>query len=386
MNIVFQSPQVTLYQGDALSVLKQMPSGSVNTCVCSPPYWGLRNYQTAPVVWGSSDCNHVWGYCHELHDVREESSLGKTRTTDRCWGETSRRFSGNHQKHFGGDFCLECGAWRGELGQEPTIKLYIQHLVNVFSEVRRVLTEDGTLWLNLGDSYSGNASAGNKLFGNPEFNQNRPSRAQTLTTAKRVSQGLKPKDLCLLPHKVAIALQEDGWYVRQDIVWSKLNPMPESCKDRPTRSHEYIFLLAKNKHYHYNAEAIAEPCSFNRWGGDKFEPANNSKLNIHDTKGLQRPRSVFNSGTRNCRSVWNISTTPFAEAHFAVFPEEIARRCILAGCPEGGVVLDPFIGSGTTALVAQELGRRALGVELSPEYCLLVAKRCQQTTIWGAML
>lgn len=137
--------------------------------------------------------------------------------------------------------------------------LYIQHLVDIFAEVRRVLVKGGTLWLNLGDSYSGNAPAGNKLFGNQEFNQNRPSRAQTKTVAKRIPKGLKPKDLCLLPHRVAIALQEDGWYVCQDIVWSKLNPMPESCKDRPTRSHEYIFLLAKNKQYYCNAEAIAEP-------------------------------------------------------------------------------------------------------------------------------
>lgn len=323
----FQTPQVTVYIGSALNILKQIESNSVNTCVTSPPYFRLRSYLP-----------------NDSPDKKEE------------------------------------------IGQEETLAEYIARLVDVFEEVRRVLTPDGTCWLNLGDSYS-----------TPRCGKsNHPTRASRLagTKTQELSNFVKQnqtqyrnteipeKNLLMVPHRVAIALQDAGWYVRSDIVWAKGNPMPESVADRPTRAHEYIFLLTKRDRYFYDADAIRE----------KHITSSNVRNKRQETWGHQAQLTPTGEGERewnhplgrNARSVWQINTTPFTAAHFACFPPELARRCILAGCPEGGVVLDPFVGSGTTLLVAQENNRRAIGIELNPDYLLLIQKRCEQMTIWGA--
>lgn len=200
---------------------------------------------------------------------------------------------------------------------------------------------------------------------------------------KCLSGNLKPKDLCLVPFRLAIALQNAGWYVRSDIVWAKPNPMPESVLDRPTRSHEYIFLLTKSQKYYYDINSTREPHVTESRLRRKAEENWGSSAQLSSMGGGERDWN--HPKGRNCRSVWNISSTPFPESHYAVFPVELARRCILAGCPEGGIVLDPFLGSGTTALVAQELRRNCLEIELNSRYLDLAAKRCQQTTIWGAL-
>src|SRR5690554_3561041 len=227
----------------------------------------------------------------------------------------------------------------GQIGLEPTPEEYVEKMVEVFREVRRVLRDDGTLWLNLGDSYGGHTKAGDKRFGNPEFNKNRPSRAQTKTPGKSVPPGLKPKDLVGIPWRVAFALQADGWYLRSDIIWHKPNAMPESVKDRPTKAHEYIFLLAKSPRYYYDADAIMEPLAGTTVERSKYPRFQNQKnrkdVNYGNPKTEESAiKRMLQRGKRNKRTVWSIPTKPFRGAHFAVFPPDLIEPCILAGAPE----------------------------------------------------
>lgn len=369
---------VQIICGDALESLRGLPDQSVHCCVTSPPYWGLRDY-----------------------------------------------------KH------------TGQSGQEKTPELYVAALVVVFQEVKRVLRDDGTLWLNLGDSYAGswgNYGGQNRGNGNQREitagsikNAAWDGREQERPNASRKLMGIKPKDLVGIPWLVAFALRANGWYLRSDIIWAKRNCMPESVTDRPTRSHEYIFLLSKSERYHYDAEAIAEPvlesslvraeagvkfggnnlCEDTRLqSGNKWIPkaeGSNSRMNrSHDPahereyNGKIRSESDQSSGrrmlknmkeardnggahnnpfgvTRNKRTVWSVATNPYKDAHFATFPPDLIKPCILAGCPVGGTVLDPFGGSGTTGQVALELGRSAILIELNPDYCELARRRTHVT-------
>ena len=302
--------------GDVREKLKELDDRSVQCCVTSPPYWGLRDY-------GESD----------------------------------------------------------QLGLEETPEEYVDNMVKVFREVKRVLKDDGTCWLNIGDSYSGNMSRasnnGRAGYGNP--------REEVVS---RIPVGLKQKDLVGIPCRVAFALQQDGWYLRQDIIWHKPNPMPESVQDRCTKSHEYIFLLTKSARYYYDQDAIREPVSAvslkrAEYGWDCDRPSTkNASLGgegIHTEKMGSR---FVNPDGRNKRSVWTITTKPFKDAHFAVFPIEIPTYCIKAGSKEGDVVLDPFMGSGTTAFAAQEHGRKWVGVELNPEYVKIIKRRTQQGVLF----
>jgi len=262
---------------------------------------------------------------------------------------------------------------------EKTPQEYIARLVEIFAEVHRVLRNDGTLWLNIGDSYVANATGGlsskeSKMTGG-RANQQEASRRPD-----KKSQGLKPKDLMMIPARVAIALQEAGWYLRADIIWHKPNCMPESVTDRPTKSHEYVFLLAKNERYFYDADAIAEK---------SIDPESHKGGNVRnddmafqsDAKqfavrsGLAKIQAGKTYPTKNARSVWTISTQSFPGAHFACMPPDLARRCVLAGCPIDGVVLDPFAGAGTTGIAAIGYGRKFLGIELNPEYIEIMRKR-----------
>ena len=276
---------------EALYALRELPSESVNCCVTSPPYYGLRDY-----------------------------------------------------------------GLDAQIGREDTPEQYIDRLVEVFRELRRVLKDDGTFWLNIADTYCGTG----------------------------MKAGCKQKDLIGIPWLLAFALRSDGWYLRSDIIWMKENPMPESCRDRPSRCYEHIFLLSKSRRYYYDAAAIAEPVAestparMRRGFGAGIKYSADIPGQKHQRINDHRPDGYAASEIpqlRNKRDVWQINTVPYRGGHFAAFPPKLAETCLLAGCPPGGVVLDPFLGSGTTAAVAKQLGRHYIGIELNPEYCTLAQKR-----------
>lgn len=313
-----------IYQGDCLDVLRGLRENTVNCCVTSPPYFGLRSY---------------------LPDGHTDKSL--------------------------------------EIGLEKTPDQYIARMVEVFREVRRVLRADGTLWLNIGDTYAAGGTAGKPSEKSALSRHGSDGRSPYLDQfgsgkQRNPAPGLKPKDLIGIPWMLAFALRADGWYLRQDIIWHKPNPMPESVKDRCTKSHEYLFLLSKQELYWYNAEAIKEQSNGWKIGGAKTR----GKTDYASASGAGKsPQRDSNGGlggdgeTRNRRSVWTVATRPYKGAHFATFPPALIEPCILAGCPEEGTVLDPFNGSGTTGAVALQHGRRYIGIELNPEYINLAVDR-----------
>jgi len=253
----------------------------------------------------------------------------------------------------------------GQLGLEKTPEEYVANMVSVFREVRRVLRKDGTLWLNLADSYAG-GGRGFGYGGKQDTNKGCEDMPRSV-----IPTGLKAKDLCGIPWRVAFALQADGWYLRQDIIWAKPNPMPESVTDRCTKAHEYIFLLTKSARYYYDNEAVKEPNAPATVERAKYHwcKPDTKAAQYQDMNGLNRNETYpMNEAGRNRRSVWTITTKPYKEAHFATFPEEIPRTCILAGSKKGDTILDPFSGAGTTGVVAEKLGRKYIGIELNPEY------------------
>jgi len=322
---------VQILIGDVRERLRSLPDGSVHCAVTSPPYFGLRDY-----------------------------------------------------------------GMPGQIGLEATPAAFVETMVEVFREVRRVLRDDGTLWLNLGDSYA----ASTKGAGG-QGKQHTNAGSVMADRSWRIPSGLKPKDLIGIPWRVAFALQADGWYLRQDIIWSKPNPMPESVTDRCTKAHEYLFLLSKSARYHYDAAAIAEaltassierlsqPTLDQQAGSDRVPGKTNGPMKaVGGRPGGKKPdqfdalvsgagRSGVGEGLamRNRRSVWTVATQPFSEAHFATFPPALIEPCILAGCPKGGTVLDPFGGAGTTGLVADRHGRNAILIELNPAYAEIARKR-----------
>ena len=356
--------------GDALTALCDLPDQSVNCCVTSPPYWGLRDYGTATWEGGEPDCEHV------------------QRTNKH--GGTSNRPGLEAQTYQYRDICPKCGAVRvdGQIGLEETPEAYVSRLVEVFREVRRVLKDDGTLWLNLGDSYAtgggkvgtcpGGGKQGEKWAGYRGGHDKDPKAAGVgpMTQPNRMPiAGLKPKDLVGIPWRVAFALQADGWYLRQDIIWHKPNPMPESVRDRCTKAHEYIFLLSKSPRYYFDQDEMTEEPVYPP-GTRKDVPKggfNSKYAGDVARKGDESFRAIRER--RNRRDVWTVATKPYKEAHFATFPPDLIRPCVRAGCPAGGTVLDPFAGAGTTGLVALEEGRDFLGIELNPEYVGLIEKR-----------
>ena len=304
----------TIFQGDSVEVLKSMPAESVHCCVTSPPYYGLRDY--------------------------------------------------------GID---------GQIGREETPERYIERLTAVFREVWRVLRPDGTLWVNISDTYCGTGSKADHY--DPK---NPKGRTGQQVAINHNAPGCKPKDLIGIPWLLAFSLRSDGWYLRNAAIWEKGNAMPENVKDRLTRSYEFVFLLTKSKRYYYDGAAIAEPiaeASIKRLKGGRGQHKYAGSIPGQSAQGINRPRAA---GTipdtlipvfRNKRDVWHINTAPYAGAHFAAFPPKLAETCILAGCPAGGIVLDPFFGSGTTGLVAVQTGRQYIGIDINGEYCRLADKR-----------
>lgn len=343
-----QSHQILI--GDCIDMMRTLPDESVHTCITSPPYFGLRDY--------------------------------------------------------GVD---------GQVGLELTPAEFIQRLVEVFRQVRRVLRKDGTAWVNMGDSYAGSRSpvAPGQVKSRRRDNEPVPRSDLAIT-------GFKPKDMMGMPWRLAFALQADGWYLRQDIIWNKKNPMPESVRDRCTKSHEYIFLLSKSRRYYFDQEAILEPCSpntharlaqdvQNQIGSERANGAGKTNGNMkavarksngvgwgHGTDAGERQRGRVKDSasmdsalaimpeTRNKRSVWDVPTHSFKGAHFATFPPDLIRPCVLAGSPRGGLVLDPFGGAGTTGLVAMQEGRQSILCELNPDYAAMARARLDQAWIDGA--
>ncbi len=351
---------LTVLTGDAIEQLRTLPGESVQCCVTSPPYWGLRDYGTAEWEGGANGCDHA---VRENPRI-ESSTLG------------GGKESTGHQREGFKHHCPRCGAKRidYQLGLEKTPEEYVDKMVAVFREVRRVLRKDGTLWLNLGDSYAG---SGKGAWDNKDGGQKEvyiPDADSPQALLPKVPPGLKPKDLVGIPWRVAFALQADGWWLRSDIIWAKPNPMPESVTDRPTKSHEYLFLLTKRANYFYDAEAIKEKAEWLRWG-EQTIGKNYRGIQPVDMDTLEDRREQG----RNKRSVWTVATAPYPEAHFATYPPDLIKPCIMAGSRIGDTVLDPFAGSGTTGMVALELGRKAVLIELNPAYVKLVEQRCNVT-------
>jgi DNA modification methylase len=409
--------------GDCREVLPTLEAESVQCCVTSPPYWGLRDYGIPPSIHGGDKtCRHEFIVLPAHNPVtpkdRQCKVCGKFGVTHwskdkkthtkcvECGAETEREDvesvgpsfccpdfitdgdKPKNSKRIAEDqaVCTKCGAWKGVIGLEPTPELYIANMVAVFREVWRVLRDDGTCWINLGDSYAGSCTAEKSRQNDGlKWGDGGTPRGGDRNGMGKVP-GLKSKDLCGIPWRLALAFQADGWYLRSDIIWHKPNPMPESVTDRPTKAHEYIFLLTKAERYFYDAEAIKEPSTDpesldgirQRFSGGIAQGNSELKTFGRTTAGLLKLNGQKYE-MRNKRTVWTIPTQPYAEAHFATFPEDLVKPCILAGSKPGHTVLDPFAGSGTTGQVALELGRRAILIELNPKYVQMIQDRTSVT-------
>ena len=338
------------------------------TCVTSPPYYGLRDYGTAKWVGGDFNCDHVGAKVNPL------KVGGFT-------GERLRKENGRENEKYLSykNKCPDCNATRidSQIGLEETPEEYIKAMVEVFRCVWDVLEDDGTLWLNIGDSYYNYRPGKGQALVQQSVANNDQDLPQTCARRGNKLDGLKEKDLIGIPWMLAFALRADGWYLRQDIIWHKPNPMPESVQDRCTKAHEYIFLMSKSQKYYYDHESIKDPVKQD-WGTrDRSDGKyHNEGSGLQPHSGLEKSYEMANK-----RSVWTVNTKPYAGAHFAVFPSDLIEPCILAGAPAGGIVLDPFMGSGTTAQVAQNLGRQYLGCELNPKYKPLQNKRLAQQSL-----
>jgi DNA modification methylase len=342
--------------------------GCVQTCVTSPPYFGLRDYGSAKWIGGDAACGHV-------ADASKTKKFGNAEFNKNRPSREATKIEG----YYFTDVCGKCGAQRvdPQIGLEPSPDAYVQSLLTVFAEVWRVLKDDGTVWLNLGDSYAsqGGSKAPGQYHHNTGQGQNRQDAGQS---ARNGIEGFKTKDLLGIPWRVAFALQAAGWYLRSDIIWSKPNPMPESVTDRPTKAHEYIFLLSKQERYYYDAEAIAEKALLTGGGqiADAYTAGRNGALPGRKYSSASSTLTLKLSDTRNKRSVWHVATQPYSGSHFATFPEALIEPCILAGSRPGDLVLDPFIGSGTVGTVCERHGRKWVGTDLSYQH--LAKKRTRQ--------
>lgn len=365
--------------GEALAELRKLPDRFAQTCVTSPPYWNLRDYGTGAWEGGDEACDHL----APAPGGHLRSGLGKY---DNALNDDAiRRKIQQRQRQYRQE-CARCGALRvdQQLGLEPTPEAYVARVVEVFREVRRVLRDDGTLWINLGDSYAGSRCGSG---GTPTVGGGLSHQQASKVEKPPPPPGLKSKDLVGVPWRVALALQADGWYLRSDIIWAKPNPMPESVTDRPTKAHEYLFLLSKSARYYYDARAIREQVTGTAHPRGRTGIGPKAAANAPGSK----QNSSFSAATkalvseRNKRSVWRVASQPYSGAHFACFPPKLIEPCILAGAPLGGMVLDPFLGSGTTGMVAEALGRKWFGIELNPTYERLIKRRTRQRGLFVAV-
>ncbi|MFA4917009.1 MAG: site-specific DNA-methyltransferase [Syntrophales bacterium] len=366
---IYSDPLVTLYQGDSLEVLKGLPAESVDMVMTSPPYYGLRSYKAEPVIWDNHNgCQHEWG------DGKEHLLNMKSGNPEfsRPWreGATATVSSGN--------FCLLCSAWRGQLGSEPTPDLFIKHLCDIFDEVKRVLKKTGTIYVNIDDSHSGSWGNMSHTFNDKEYPEGRPPQS--------FNQGVPAKSLIGIPERFVLEMLNRGWIRRNTIIWKKDSVMPESVKDRFTIDFEYVYMFSKSKHYFFEQqfEPATTPPDFvfrtdkARITGTTQETGNYFKKGGY--KEYEAEHGHYYNGQRNRRTTWTINPQGFKGAHYATYPEELCRTPIEASCPEDGIVLDPFSGVATTAVMAKKLGRRAIGIEISEKYHQMAIKRIQNTT------
>ena len=413
--------------GNNMIKMRELEDESIDCIVTSPPYFGLRDYGTGKWEGGDPNCDHVanskatkvqgnpefnknrpsreetkykgyyeavcpkcgaekvdyvWGGDENCeHEWSKESPRRRRSEKDIVAPSLTKVHSTPNLKET--DMCHKCGAWMGGYGLEPTPEQYIKNTLLIFDELKRVLKPQGTVWWNIGDSYNAtNGFSRNKGYWKREGRKGGSDDKKALK-----HEYIKVKDLMMIPARVAIAVAEHGWYLRSEIIWHKPNPMPESVKDRPTSAHEKIYLFAKNRKYYYDADAIRVPqktesikrAGRDYWDTNKIEAGNYAIPNIESAKKLnQKVLDTVEEGKipmANKRNVWTVTTKPFRGAHFAVFPPDLIEPCIKAGCPVGGTVLDPFGGSGTTGLVANNLGRDAVLIELNKDYVDIAKKR-----------
>jgi len=354
--------------GDTLEVLKQIPSDSVDCIITSPPYWGLRDYGEATCkVWGGDpDCEHEF----ELEHIQRDPS--KT-------GIISEKAKiGQGYRNYKSGFCKKCGAWYGQLGLEPTLDMYTEHLLEITAELKRVLKPTGVMFWNHGDCYGGSGC------GKGDYrNNNKRSLSNPNLYCEKPNPQLKLTQKCMALQNYRLILRmvdEQGWILRNIIIWYKPNHMPESVKDRFTNAYEPVFMLTKKKRYYFDLDAVRIPHKLD-FGLPKRATPNRKKWEgmqpISNHSGYYGPEGelLVNPLGKNPGDMWAIPTQPFPDAHFATFPEKLVEPMIKSTCPQGGIVLDPFAGSGTTCLVAKKLGRHYIGIDLNPEYCKMARKR-----------
>ena len=356
---------ISFLQGDVFDNIKKLDDNSIDCVVTSPPYWGLRDYGTASYEGGDPNCQHT------ITDGIVDNKNNKL---------IERPDRASDKKN-----CVKCGAKRidRQLGLEPTYQEHIQNIVELFRAMKPKLKDSATVWLNYGDSYAATVN-GTKVKDMKKngYGIKGDDRAFVDKPFSTIQGSLKPKDLVMIPNRIAIALQDDGWWIRSEIIWHKPNPMPESTKDRPTNCHEKIWLITKSKKYYYDAEAVREPCqdeTIRRMTlGNKGKVGNNKNSTgwkqLNNYWGSEQSVKNANKG-RNRRNVWTVTTKPCKEAHFATFPKDLIEPCIKAGCPENGIVFDPFGGSGTTGIVAKLFNRKSIMSELNPEYIKIAKAR-----------
>lgn len=367
-----------LFNGDSLEVLKQLPDNILDCCVTSPPYYGLRDYGTGTWEGGDPNCPH-----YRTSKYSDKMITGQKTILDTHIGIGDAIYK---------DVCPLCGAKRidQQIGLEGTPEQYIDRLVKVFHEIKRCMKDTGTLWINIGDTYWGSGSKGTdftEYFNNKGAKQATNKGTCDMSNIPRMAgkRGIyKNKDLIGIPWMLAFALRADGWYLRQDIIWHKPNPMPESIKDRCVKSHEYIFLFSKSKSYYFDYEAIQTEANEAYEGRYKYDFNNGEKEH-----GSDRPGGAINTagkknftGKANKRDVWTVNVgsgySDEDNAHYATYPKKLIEPCVLAGCPEGGVVLDPFNGTGTTGSVAIQWQRKYIGIDLSKDYIDMATRRLQK--------
>jgi len=428
--------RLTLIQGHVLKVLKKIPDESIDCIITSPPYWGLRKYpDSANVVWGGDpNCEHEW---ESIVKPKERGRMGKS-----SWERPSREVNPGNEPQVS-SFCKKCGAWYGQLGLEPTLEMYLDHLLEITAELKRVLKPTGILFWNHGDCYIGSGPTRHLGYADPKYPE---GRKVNYIEPQSLPQKLPPKCVAMQNFRLALRMiDEQGWILRNVIIWYKPNHLPESVKDRFTKAYEPIFMFVKKKKYYFNLDAVRVPIKSikdkrlnehnfvnpvemgynSKHKGKDISPfktifsfnyrvreakkghfgilgvrASKEEMEKYDNKGVRikhdiavgrvgnfsyevplHTKPVHPKG-KNPGDVWEMTTEPFPEAHFATFPTKLVRRCIKCGCPPNGIVLDPFVGSGTTLKVAIEERRNAIGIEIVPEYIEITKKRLN----WGSSL
>jgi site-specific DNA-methyltransferase (adenine-specific) len=354
----------TIIQGHTLDIIKKLPDNCIDMIITSPPYWGLRDYGLKSIIWnGKKNCNHSW------NEIIKKPQGGKGSKCANV-GANKNDFANARDHNIISNSCSICGAWKGQLGQEPNFQLYINHLLEIFNECKRILKNTGSVWVNLGDSYCGTGNKGNLT--DPKYPKGRNGQSVAIN---RKIDGIKQKSLVGIPDRFKISMIDDGWICRNEIIWHKPNQMPTSVKDRFTVDFEKFYFFTKESKYYFEQQLEKSI-----WAD--LDKRYETGATIGE-KGILKKYALNESGKyrkdkmRNKRCVWSINTKPLKEAHFAIYPELLIETPIKSCCPENGLVLDLFFGSGTTGVVAKKLNRNYLGIELNPKYIDIAEKRLQ---------